>query len=484
MNLDSSERRFTIRAPFANFAVALVTFVTFCIGLTRLDANSIWLDEAYSLSYAGADHTTFWMSIRTSDGPMALYYIILRAWVHVFSVNAASGRLLSLIAATAAIPVTYLLGRRMYSISVGALAAMLLALNSSWWLRAEDLRVYSISLLVTTCASLFFVKALDRETFEPKIAVLGGILNGLSFILQFVVAGLAIIAQILSLVFFRFSSSLLRNVYVFFAITGVFVAAACIVFLRLGSATSAADAALPPEIWFNISQLTGRLIAFVGLAVASGIAIAYGIRRKERLVAVAVVWFVSPLVVAAITLLLAHEPVFLDRYLISALVPFLLLASYGVVNASPSIVAVPLIALIIFGEVYGALKNDNRSREDWRVAARVLVDRVKPGDVVVAYPREAVVALVEQMRLTHDTFPADVQVLPSDSQNRWWIRPEDLDQFLNAGFAGKKVVWVVVRRPELWPPKDGFKQLLDPNVYYVKERVKPFGLLILEYVHR
>lgn len=424
------------------------------------------------------------MSVKTSDGPMALYYIILRAWFHVFSVSAVSGRLLSLIAATGAIPVTYLLGRRMFSVSVGALAATLLALNSSWWLRAEDLRVYSISLLVSTCASLLFVRTLDRETFEPKSAALAGFFNGLSFVLQLVVAGLAIIAQIVSLVFFQLSPARLRNIYVLYAVTAIFVAAASVVFLHLGSATSTADSALPPEIWFNISQLAGRVVAVVGLAIASVVAIVYGIHRKERFIGVAVVWLVSPLVVAAAVLLVVHEPVFLDRYLISSLVPLLLLASYGIISVSPSAAALSLAALIIFGEVYGEVRNDNGSREDWRAAVRALADQVKPGDIVVAYPREAVVALVEQMRLTHESFPTGVEVLPSDPQNRWWRRTNDLAQFLDTKFDATKIVWVVVRRPQLWPPSGGFKQLLDPNLYYVKERLKPTGLLILEYVHR
>ena len=74
------------------------------LGLYHLGTKSIWLDEASSISYATSGLHDLWLTVCSHDPNMGLYYVLLDGWVRAVGTGAGAVRLLSVLSATATVP--------------------------------------------------------------------------------------------------------------------------------------------------------------------------------------------------------------------------------------------------------------------------------------------------------------------------------------------------------------------------------------------
>ena len=96
--------------------------------LIALGHKSFWIDEIASVVIAQKPGAAFWHFLWHDEGNMALYYMLLRPWLH-FGNSEAVVRLLSVLPGVLTIPLMYLLGKRLFGRATGMLAAAISALN-------------------------------------------------------------------------------------------------------------------------------------------------------------------------------------------------------------------------------------------------------------------------------------------------------------------------------------------------------------------
>src|SRR5271165_11958 len=90
------------RAPASGAAgqrdTALMLWIIVALGaalrLIALGAKSFWLDEIASVVIARMPGNSFWWWLWHNEGNMALYYVMLRPWLH-FGIGEASIRMLA-----------------------------------------------------------------------------------------------------------------------------------------------------------------------------------------------------------------------------------------------------------------------------------------------------------------------------------------------------------------------------------------------------
>jgi predicted membrane-bound mannosyltransferase len=131
------------RTPLVLWAIVALAAALRLIGL---GAKSFWLDEIASVVIARMPGNSFWGWLWHDEGNMALYYVMLRPWLHIH-LGEATVRLLSVVPGIASIPVIYLLGMRLFGRSVGLLAALFLALSTCSVVYSQEARGYSWLLL-------------------------------------------------------------------------------------------------------------------------------------------------------------------------------------------------------------------------------------------------------------------------------------------------------------------------------------------------
>ena len=135
-----------------------------------LGADSLWLDEAYSVVVV-LEHTAreAWETVLDRDHP-PLFFVILRLTVLAFGASETTARLPSALASVCSLGLIFVLARRLgMTKRAGLSAVLLLALApvDIWY--AQEARMYA---LVTTSALLF---AIGLAMESPAGAVLAGV---------------------------------------------------------------------------------------------------------------------------------------------------------------------------------------------------------------------------------------------------------------------------------------------------------------------
>src|ERR1019366_1416785 len=104
-----------------------------------------------------------------SEGNMALYYVMLRPWLH-FGLGEASVRMLSVLPGIASLPMMYLLGRRLFGRRTGMFAALFVALSTCSVVYSQEARGYSWLLLGVVASTYLFVRFIERPTYGMAFA--------------------------------------------------------------------------------------------------------------------------------------------------------------------------------------------------------------------------------------------------------------------------------------------------------------------------
>jgi len=156
-------------------ALLLILVVALLVRLPGLDRD-VWADEAWSLfSARGVDATknlvvngpeitsaAFWQdggwsevlqAVAHSEGTPPLYFLALRIWLTTFGESNRTSRFLSLLFGIAAIAAIFFLGRRLWDEKLGLIAAGVLALLPLHIQYSQEIRPYSMAVLLVTLAS-------------------------------------------------------------------------------------------------------------------------------------------------------------------------------------------------------------------------------------------------------------------------------------------------------------------------------------------
>jgi mannosyltransferase len=145
--------------------------------LVALGYKSFWLDEIASVVIARLPGPAFWSILWHAEGNMALYYVLLRPWLH-FGVGEGSVRVLSALLGIASIPLMYALGRLLLGETTARLAALFFALNACAIAVSQEARGYSLLVLGVVVSTYLFVRLVERPSFAMACAY--GIATGLT----------------------------------------------------------------------------------------------------------------------------------------------------------------------------------------------------------------------------------------------------------------------------------------------------------------
>ena len=148
--------------------VCLAMLLLAAVTVPFLDQQGLWFDEIFSVDTAKSWNGMLQVFAKYENN-MALYYILLWAWMHI-SDSEFFIRLLSVGFALLTVPVFHLLARRLFDLRTALVADMLLVSNSYFVRYASEARSYSLLVLLTTLASLLFVLGTERPRWVTWIA--------------------------------------------------------------------------------------------------------------------------------------------------------------------------------------------------------------------------------------------------------------------------------------------------------------------------
>lgn len=128
---------------------------------------------------------------RSDIGNSPFYYLLLHFWMEVFGVSDFSARSLSVVFSVLIIGLTYLFGRRFFSVNTGLIAAVIVTVEPFFIGYSQQARSYSLMFFLTLLATYFFLQIIENEAKKHNSTKL--------YIGYIITAGLSILSHFLSI---------------------------------------------------------------------------------------------------------------------------------------------------------------------------------------------------------------------------------------------------------------------------------------------
>ncbi len=177
---------------------AVVAAVAAVLGLITLGRRSLWLDEAFDISWTRLAWEDYLSIAFHRDASQALYLLFLKPWLAVTSTDEWVARLPSVIFAASAAGLLVALGIRLFqSRLVGLGGGLLLATNVmsvSW---SQQVRQYALAMLLAVVVTYLFVWAVESDRLGPWLVY--GASAGIAIYAHFFV-GLVVASHVVVLV--------------------------------------------------------------------------------------------------------------------------------------------------------------------------------------------------------------------------------------------------------------------------------------------
>ena len=357
--------------------------------------KSFWFDEGVSVQIARLDWYNFVRLLWRREANMSLYYLLLRGWLHLghseFFI-----RSLSVLAAVAAIPAIYWLGRQLFDRRVGLIAAALLTVNAYHIRYAQEARSYSLFVFMAILSCGFFVRTIQTPSRNNRVGHV--VTSSVSLYVHFF-AGLLIIAQWLSLRFLdpELVPSDLRKRW---ASHWRWIAGFSFPALLFAITTGVGPLSWIKRPGFKVLYEyydhmagNGGFLLLLGYVAACAPALGPWGREIFRRVAswqiwryqFLMLWLLFPILIT-ITVSLAR-PMFVARYFVFCLPAFILLASAGIARIGRT--ALLLVVIVFFAglSLKGVLSyydhDFDLERDDWRAASNYVLQNAASGDAIL-----------------------------------------------------------------------------------------------------
>jgi hypothetical protein len=353
-----------------------------------LAPSGLWLDEAVSARIAALPPATFVRFVTQAEPNMALFHLLLAPVAHQHPSDVVLRALPALFGALA-VGTTYLFGARLFGRSTALLAAAILGVSGVTTAYANQVRGYSLLMLLTVLSSVLLVRAVRADRAGPWVAFTVVAVLGLG---AQQVAAFTIVAQFASLAALGRDLPWRRVVGSAVATAGAFVLWRAVTFRAPQSAGISwiPDLSLT-QVGDTLRTLSGGTTAtvlVVGTLFGAGVVLSVLHARRSGLGVEAFpdVLLVSTAVVpVAIGLVFSLvQPLFLSRYYVAVLPPAALLVARAV-TALPRRPTLPALAgaVVVAAVLVANPTIDLRVRDGSPAAVDHLLASARPGDAVL-----------------------------------------------------------------------------------------------------
>lgn len=365
--------------------------VAACLRIVALGRPSFWLDEAASSMLARTDWHTFFGALIHRQANMALYYVLLRGWIH-FGHSEALIRTLSVLFGVAAVPVMYQLASNVFGQKTARISALLLSVHQLHVQYSQEARGYSLLVFLGLLSSHFFVRLWSRPARTTWIAYT---LTSVLLIYAHVFGGWILVAQWFCAVISRSNPSVKKEV----AKAGCTVAVLAsplvgtLWFVSSRSQLSWINQHSAASFYRVFLDFSGNPASFLFILEVSLVlvSIMFRVRRPgsaDARVCYNFIWIWLLLPTVIMGLLSLRWPILQSRYLIVSLPPFLLLISDGLARLRSRVLFVTATMAVAGFSLLGVAsylrgRTDLSHSDNWRDATGYILSEARSGDAVL-----------------------------------------------------------------------------------------------------
>jgi mannosyltransferase len=369
-----------------------------------LTRKPFWFDECFSVEVARLSWHDFARLLWWREANMALYYVLLRSWLH-FGFSPFFIRSLSVLASLATLPAIFWLACKLFDRRVGVIAVALLSCNAYSIRYAQEARSYSLFVLLATLSSGFFVYYLRKPTRRKGW---GYVLMSAFAVYAHLYALLLVAAHWLSVRGWggELESGERMAVSRGLGRAWIWIGLGALPLVAFVTKTGAGPIRWIPrpgfhdvlDYWEHLAGNGGLplLLLYAAACLAAILPLREGLFRPAEAWDVwrckfLLIWLLFPV---ALTLLLsAARPVFLARYFIFCLPALIILAAAGLASLRKTwMMAVCLSAMLLLS-LQGTLSyydhDFDLERDGSEAADQYILDHAQAGDAILFHIAEA-----------------------------------------------------------------------------------------------
>ena len=402
-----------------------LTLLAFGLRAYRLDAQSYWIDEGWTLHYAGLSPTDLWHTLQTTRVVPPLYHFVTLYWSWLFGNGEYSMRFISVVCGVLSIPLTYRLGRVLGDVRLGMIGALLMAVAPYQVWHAQDARNYTMLVAAASVSMWAFVGLVKGGAGRWRWRLLYVLGTEWALLTHYHAVILVGIQGLFLLLTWRRHPSESAWRWRCVLEWGALLAAVLLLFgvwlyFGFGSLKSYLNWIPQPTLWETyvrsaLAYSIGELVpwpqsAVFGLTfvVFFAIGLIYAARRRwgswrgQHMVVWLLAFTIAPNLAAWVYGEL-RTPVYLERYLIPVQVGYLLAVAMGVLAVSDGVrrllrphavwagraaAGAGGLAILILVGISGWVLAHHYfdpayAKPDWRTIAHTVEDYERPGDAVI-----------------------------------------------------------------------------------------------------
>jgi len=374
--------------------------LAFAVRIHQLDAFSLWFDEASTARNLVIPFKQVVAEAQSlGHGP---YYLLLKLFPHLEQ-SEFSLRYPSVLFGALGVAAIFAAGRRLGGVEAGILAALLLSLSPMHIWYSREARTYSWTLAASLLASVAFLDlqrrtgrlAWGRLVAAQAVTIYAHLFAGLTNVWQTLFAFVSIVRGRAPWKLWRWLAA--QAVVLLMVIPTIVMALWSAGQKEQISWLPAPARSAPIELTMHLSgvRYLGQhgwwwIVWLTWLAL-----IVWGVIRLQpkiftpgegRLFLLA--WAVVP---AAILLIVTWtwKPVYLHRYTLFTLPPWLLLIGSGIANSRRNGLVLLSVVIVLSGQVFAVhdmLNSPFYAQPDWRTTQRHLAALIKEGDLALFHP--------------------------------------------------------------------------------------------------
>jgi mannosyltransferase len=393
--------------------MAPILLLAFLLRVAHLDAQGLWWDEAMSFTLGSSDFPSLIANSVEDKVHPPLYYGVLHFWL-MLGHDEFLLRFFSVLFGVTSVSIMYVAASTIGGRQLGVVAALLLAASpfNVWY--SQEVRMYSLTTMLTLAAMAAFLRLLRDDTRAGWAAY--GVLSLLALYSNYVHLLVTLGQGVFLVVFRRTYRALLGKWMCCMVLVGVWFLPWAVAVFTTGGFYSASISWIPPArppdlFWtvysFSVGVTTDpRNLLNVAAALVAILLAVYGFlisRRKvgeeQRRVAFVVTWFLLPLLLTFLISLDWPLPqkrsIYIDRFFNPLLPAFLILVAYGLrqlfsMRRAVSWAAIGVMSVATVGSLNNLYFGDLYVRDQWREAISDINASAQPSDLVLVRPHHYV----------------------------------------------------------------------------------------------
>jgi 4-amino-4-deoxy-L-arabinose transferase-like glycosyltransferase len=403
-----------------------LTLLAFGLRAYRLDFQSYWIDETWTVFFANLWLGELWHALQTVEIVPPFYHVLAHFWIKLAGDGEYGLRFYSLIFGVLAVPLTYRLGKDLGDARLGLVAALLLASAPYQIWHSQEARMYSLLTAASALSMWGFINLWRRGGWRWWLVYVIG--AGWAIVTHYHGAALIGIQGLFLLLTWRCHwrgylgwAATLLVIFLLNLPWLLFRAELLQGYLSWLEQPALGDAFVRSAIAYSVGELVPREQAIpltLVFVIVYGLGLIYAVRRRwgawsgPAVLALLLSYTIAPILAAWVYGEIGTT-VFFERYLILIQVGYLLTVAMGVLAVADGLPAVtswggrraasknfevagshriPSTAagLLLLGLVgicgwvlYHHYVDPAYAKPDWRAVARKISDNGLPGDAIL-----------------------------------------------------------------------------------------------------